>query len=527
MAGHERLQKVLIDGAWVESAGRESFQAVNPQTGTELGEIYPVSPWPEVERALQAASAAAWRVRGWTGERFAAFLEAYASRLQKRGEELVAMAHAETALAASPRLKDVELPRTVNQLRLAAAAARDGSWVQATIDTKANIRSMYGPIGPVAVFGPNNFPFAFNGAAGGDFAAAVAAGNPVIAKGHSSHPGTSRLLIEEAHEAAQETDMPAGFVQLIYRTGHADGEKLVSHPLIGAVGYTGSRSAGLKLKTAADRAGKPIYLELSSINPVFILPGALDERLEELAQEFSTSCLMGTGQFCTNPGVVVLPGGATSEAFVRAVAKRFREAPAGTMLGEGVRKSLASGIATLISAGATVVAGGKPQGGGAITHENTLLRVDGDAFLAHPERLQTEAFGNESLFVVAKTAEQLVEIARHLEGNLTGCLYTHRGGQDDALYDRVAAVLRTRVGRLLNDKMPTGVAVSPAMNHGGPFPATGHPGFTAVGIPASLHRFAMLECYDNVRPHRLPPALKDENPTGKMWRLIDGTWTVS
>ncbi len=247
----------------------------------------------------------------------------------------------------SPRLKDVELPRTVNQLRQAAAAARDGSWVQATIDTKANIRSMYGPIGPVAVFGPNNFPFAFNGAAGGDFAAAVAAGNPVIAKGHSSHPGTSRLLAEEAHAAAKETDMPAGFVQLIYRTGHADGEKLVSHPLIGAVGYTGSRRAGLKLKTAADRAGKPIYLELSSINPVFILPGALDERLDDLAQEFSTSCLMGTGQFCTNPGVVVLPGGATSETFVNAVAKRFREAPAGTMLGEGVRKSLASGIATL------------------------------------------------------------------------------------------------------------------------------------------------------------------------------------
>ena len=191
----------------------------------------------------------------------------------KTQEELIAIAHAETALAASPRLKDVELPRTVNQLRQAAAAARDGSWVQATIDSKANIRSMYGPIGPVIVFGPNNFPFAFNGAAGGDFAAAVAAGNPVIAKGHSSHPGTSRMLIEEADLAAQETDMPAGFVQLIYRTGHSDGEKLVSHPLVGAIGYTGSRSAGLTLEDGGRRAGKPIYLELSSINPVFVLPG--------------------------------------------------------------------------------------------------------------------------------------------------------------------------------------------------------------------------------------------------------------
>jgi NADP-dependent aldehyde dehydrogenase len=518
------VQKVLIDGAWVESKGRETFQAVNPQTGKPLDELYPVSPWAEVERAVEAAAAAAWRVRGWAGDRFAAFLEAFAGRLEKRGEELVAMAHAETALAVTPRLKDVELPRTVNQLRQAAAAARDGSWATATIDSKANIRSMYGPIGPVAVFGPNNFPFAFNGAAGGDFAAAVAAGNPVIAKGHSSHPGTSRILSEEAQQAAKETDMPNGFVQLIYRTGHSDGERLAAHPLLGSIGYTGSRSAGLKLKTAADAVGKPIYLELSSINPVFVLPGALDERLEDLAQEFTTSCLMGTGQFCTNPGLVVLPGGSTSETFVAAAAKRFKEAPAGTMLGEGVRKNLAEGIKTLVAAGAKVLAGGKTQDGPAICYQNTLLRVDGDTFLAHAERLQTEAFGNESLFVVARDAEQMLEIAGQLEGNLTGCIYSHRGGNDDALYERVAAVLRTKVGRLLNDKMPTGVAVSPAMNHGGPFPATGHPGFTAVGIPASIKRFAVLECYDNVRPHRLPPALRDENPTG-MWRFVDGTWS--
>ena len=193
----------------------------------------------------------------------------------------------------------------------------------------------------------------------------------------------------------------------------------------------------------------------------------------------------------------------------------------------GVRRNLAEGIKTLVAAGAKVLAGGKTQEGDAIRYQNTLLRVDGDVFLKNAEKLQTEAFGNESLFVVAKNAEQMVEIARQIEGNLTGCIYSHRGGQDDALYDRVAAVLRTRVGRLLNDKMPTGVAFSPAMNHGGPFPATGHPGFTAVGIPASLHRFAVLECYDNVRPHRLPPALKDENPTGKMWRLIDGNWRQS
>jgi NADP-dependent aldehyde dehydrogenase len=520
-------QKVLIDGAWVESQGRETFQALNPQTGQSLPDAYPVSPWSEIERALNAASAAAWRVRGWGGERFAAFLEAFAARLEKRADELVAVAQAETALPIEPRLKSVELPRTVNQLRQAAAAARDGSWVQATIDTKANIRSMYAPIGPVAVFGPNNFPFAFNGAAGGDFAAAVAAGNPVIAKGHTSHPGTSRLLAEQAHEAALETDLPAGFVQLIYRTSHADGERFVSHPLIGATGYTGSRSAGLRLKEAADRAGKPIYLELSSINPIFVLPGALEERLDDVAQEFTTSCLAGTGQFCTNPGLVALVAGETTEKFLAAVQQRFAQAPTGTLLGEGVRRSLDQSVQALQKAGAKVLTGGGVAAGPSVCYQNTLLRVDGETFLARAEALQTEAFGNESLCVVAQGTEQLLQISAKLEGNLTGCIYSHHGGADDALYDRVAPVLRARVGRLLNDKMPTGVAVSPAMNHGGPFPATGHPGFTAVGIPASIHRFAVLECYDNVRSHRLPAALRDASPTGRMWRLVDGTWSQS
>lgn len=518
-------QKVLVNGAWVESAAKEVFQAVNPQTGEPLADQYPVSPWPEVERAIEAAAVAARRVRTWSGGRFAEFLEAFAGRLETRGDELVATAHLETALPVSPRLKDVELPRTANQLRQAAAAARDGSWVRATIDAKLNIRSHYAPIGPVVVFGPNNFPFAFNGAAGGDFAAAVAAGNPVVAKGHSSHPGTSRILAEEAHLAAGETDMPAGFVQLIYRTGHSDGEKLVSHPRIGAVGYTGSRSAGLRLKEAADRAGKPIYLELSSINPLFILPGAIDERFDELAQEFATSGLMGAGQFCTNPGLVVLCASAATEQFLAAVVKRYQDSPNGTLLGEGVRRNLAEGMHSLVDAGAKVLAGGKPEAGPRIGFQNTVLRVEGAVFLANAEKLQTEAFGNGALFVVAKDAEQMLEIAHHLEGNLTGCVYSHRDGREDGLYERLAAVLRTRVGRLLNDKMPTGVAVSSAMNHGGPFPATGHPGFTAVGIPASIHRFAVLECYDNVRPHRLPAALRNENPTGTMWRMIDGLWT--
>lgn len=519
------VQSVLIDGQWKKSSSSKTFQAANPATREVLPDSYPVSDWPEIELAIQAAHRASVATRGWSGERFARFLERYAERIEARTAELVEMAHRETALAREPRLAKVELPRTINQLKAAAAAARDGSWAQATIDKPANIRAMFGPIGPVVVFGPNNFPFAFNGISGGDFAAAVAAGNPVICKGHSSHPGTTRLFAVEAAEAARETEMPAGFVQLIYRTGHADGEKLVSHPLIGACGYTGARQTGLVLKSAADRVGKPIYLELSSINPVFILPGALQERGAQLVDEFAGSALMGTGQFCTNPGLVVLVESAESKQFIEAIAGKYNSAPVTPLLGEGVLQHLSKAVTTLQGAGAKLLAGGQEGGGTGYCFRNTLLSVTGDQFLAKPEALQTEAFGNCSLFVTVRDAAQLSKIVEHFEGNLTGALYTATDGRDDELYDQVAPALRKKVGRLLNDKMPTGVAVSAAMNHGGPFPATGHPGFTAVGIPAAIHRFAMLECYDGIRPHRLPPALQDKNPTGKLWRFVNGTWS--
>ena len=516
---------VLINGQWRPSSGKETFQAVNPANKQPIPGDFPISPWSEIEEVIRCSAEAAAAVRGWPGERFAAFLEDFASRIEAKSAEIVAIAHAETGLAVEPRLKTAELPRTVNQLRQAAACARDGSWVTATIDTKSNIRAQFGPIGPVVVFGPNNFPYAYNGIAGGDFASAVAAGNPVIAKGHSSHPGTTLLLAQLCQEAAVATGMPAGFVQLIYRTSHADGYKLVSHPLIGASGYTGARSTGLALKEAADKGGKPFYCELSSVNPVFVLPGALQERLQTVVDDFTASCLMGAGQFCTNPGLVVVPEGPAGEQFISAVAAKFEAAPVGTMLSGGVESNFRAGLIALQQAGASVVCGNKPVDDKRCCYANTLLRVSGADYLKNPHGLQAEAFGNASLIIVAKDLAQMIAISKTLEGNLTGCLYTDTQGSDDAAYDQLAPWVRQTVGRLLNDKMPTGVAVVSSMNHGGPFPATGHPGFTAVGFPASIHRFAMLQSYDNVRAHRLPVALQNKNPTGKQWRLIDGQWS--
>jgi NADP-dependent aldehyde dehydrogenase len=516
---------VLIGGRWRAARAAATFRPENPAAGEPLPDEYPVSTWEDVDAALAAATEAMPALREAPPGDIARFLTRYAERIETRAEEIVALAHLETALPRSPRLAEVELPRTTNQLRQAAQAAVEGSWALPTIDTKLDIRSYYAPLGPVFVFGPNNFPLAFNSVAGGDFAAAVAAGNPVIAKANTSHPGTTRLLAEEASLAAEEAGLPASAVQLLYRTGHRDGERMVADPRTGATAYTGSRGAGLKLKAAADAAGKPIYLELSSVNPVVILPGALAERAERIAEEFTGSCLLGTGQFCTNPGLVVLLAGDSAEAFIDAVKARFEAAAVTPLLSSGVVRSLAGSVKVLEEAGARIVTGGAPAAGPGYRFANTLLRVDGSRFVAEPGKLQTEAFGNATLVVVARDAAEAGAVLQSLEGNLTGSFYTDTRGGDDALHDVLAPRLRPRVGRLLNDKMPTGVAVTPAMNHGGPFPATGHPGFTAVGIPASLRRFGMLQCFDSVRPSRLPPALRDENPTGRTWRLVDGTWS--
>ena len=522
-------RSVLIAGEWRDSRNPAGdFAATDPATRTPLPDRYPVSGADDIEQACQAGLDAASALRGMAdaSDKIAGFLEDYAARIEAGAEPLVEMAALETGFAVTPRLLLVELPRTTNQLRQGAAAARNRSWCQATIDTKANLRSCFAALGgPVAVFGPNNFPFAFNSIAGGDFVAAIAAGNPVIAKANTGHPGTTRLLAELALEAARAVGLPPAMVQLVYRTPPAVGFALVSHPALAATGFTGSKSAGLALKAAADAVGKPIYLEMSSVNPVFVLPAALQERLAAIAKELFDSCALGAGQFCTRPGITVVVGNADGEAFVAELAGLFGKGAPGTLLGASGLAGIASGLEELRAHGAEIVVGGLPMDGPRYSFANTLLRVSGDAFLASPHALQAEAFGTVNTVVLARDIAQMVDIAAHLEGNLTGTIYSELSGAEDAAYGRVAGVLRGRVGRLLNDKMPTGVAVSPAMNHGGPYPATGHPGFTAVGIPASMLRFAALHSYDNVRPQRLPVELRNANPTGKMWRLVDGDWS--
>jgi NADP-dependent aldehyde dehydrogenase len=520
------MEKVYINGIFRDSVAASSFRASNPSTGEALERDFPVSEWKEIDEALEVASSCFKELRSMSPEKIAAFLDSFADLIQSDKDTLVDLAHEETGLPKTPRLGDVELPRTVNQLKLAAAAARSGSWSMPTIDTKANIRSCYQPIGPVCVFGPNNFPFAFNSLAGGDFAAAIASGNPVIGKANSSHPATTKRFAELAMQAIDKTGMPKGLVQLLYRTSHVDGERMVGDPRLAAIGYTGSRNAGLQLKSVADKVGKPFYAELSSVNPIVYMPGAMKERVEKLIEEYVASGLMGAGQFCTNPGLLIMLKSQEADRFVSGVTDKYKSSPAGTLLSKSVESSLVKSISILCGAGAELLVGGNKVEGGRCAVANTALRVTGEKFLSDAHSFQTEAFGNAVLIVVCDSMTELKQVIEQLEGNLTGAIYSATDGSDDGIYQPIAEELSQKVGRLLNDKMPTGVAVSPAMNHGGPFPATGHPGFTAVGIPASMIRFAKLTCFDAVRPSRLPAVLQDSNPQ-KAWRSIDGVWTQS
>lgn len=511
MSQPNKQHEVLIDGQWIREEAAPEFSSKDPNTDQAIEGSFPVSSWSTCDRALASAHAAFRISRGLDPAKTAAFLEDYASRIQGDAAGLVEIAHRETGLAKSPRLMDVELPRTVNQLRLAAKAAMDEHWRMPVIDRTANIRSCYIALGPVAVFGPNNFPFAFNSISGGDFAAAIAAGNPVIAKANSSHPATTERLGRLVAESMQATQMPKGLVQLIYRTSHEDGERLVADLRLGAVGYTGARQAGLRLKAVADRVGKPFYAELSSVNPVVYLPGALQERGDKLIEEYVASGLMGTGQFCTNPGLLLMVASPEAESFIHGVVSKYQAAPAGTLLSEGVETSLVKSLGILTRAGAECLTGGTKLPGNRCAVSNTVLRITGKEFLKDPHVFQTEAFGNAVLIAVCESVDQIVQLIDSLEGNLTGSIYSDTQGKDDGVYAALAEAMEHRVGRVLNDKMPTGVAVSPAMNHGGPYPATSHPGFTAVGIPASLLRFAKLTCYDAVRESRLPRILRDKH----------------
>lgn len=518
-------EKILINGAWVSDPSNTLFTPENPATGEKLTRSYPTSSSETLTRIATHASEAAQEMNRCAPEQIAEFLDSHAYNIDTRREEIARTCHEETGLPVKPRLQEVEMDRTIDQLRQAASCVRDRAWCEARIDTKLDLRSVYEPLGGgVLVIGPNNFPLAYNGIAGGDFAAAIAARNPVIAKAHPLHPGTTKLLAECAHEAARQAGLPAGSVQMFYNCEPEDGLSLIRMPEISAVGFTGSRPAGLSMKQAADETGTPIYLELSSVNPMFLLPGAIEERPEKIAQQIADSMLAASGQQCTCPGLLFVRRSDSADHVMSSLKSRLADADPQVMLSASGVEHLHDSVQAIMKVGAERLMGGNPIDGCSARYEHTLLRTEAENFLANDEDIQREMFGVAALIVVCDSDDQFSACARSLEGNLTGTIHLASDGSDDGLARSVSSVLRNRVGRLIHDAVPTGVSVNAATVHGGPFPATGHPGFTAVGMPTAIHRFAALRCYDRVRGEFLPPELQDTPPTPTMRRMIDGQW---
>lgn len=516
---------MIIAGEPVSGTGTE-IRGFDPSAGIGLEPPYRHGDESNVEAACAAAAEAFGPYRATTSEARAAFLEAIADNIDAIRDALVARASAETGL---PQARITgEVGRTTGQLRLFAGVLREGSWNGARIDPaqpdrapapRADIRQREVPLGPVAVFGASNFPLAFS-VAGGDTASALAAGCPVVVKAHDGHPGTSELVGRAVTAAVASSGLPAGTFSLLFGSGHGLGTALVTDPRIKAVGFTGSRSGGTALVAAAAARPEPIpvYAEMSAINPVFLFDGALSSRAADLGRAFVGSLTMGSGQFCTNPGLVIAVDGPGLDAFLASARAALTDAAATPMLTPAIAESYARGVEAL-GTETDLVARSSADG-----PENgcraALFSTTADSFRSS-EVQQAEVFGSSSLIVRCADYREMATVAANLEGQLTVTLQADES--DYAAAGELLPVLELKAGRILFNGWPTGVEVGHAMVHGGPFPATSDSRTTSVGARA-IERFLRPVAYQDVPKSLLPSAIADGNPDA-LWRRVDGQLT--
>jgi len=501
------------------------FFAIDARTGERLEPPFHPAGNPDLDEAVGLASAAFADYRALPRGRRAEFLREIAAQLEALGNALIERVMLETALPEA-RVRG-ELGRTTNQLRFFAGIVEEGSWVDARIDTadpnrkpapKPDLRSMLRPLGPVAVFCASNFPLAFS-VAGGDTASALAAGNPVVVNAHFSHPGTAEMCGAAIAAAAQRTLMPDGVFSLLFSQDHHIGQALVAHPLIKAAGFTGSRKGGLALAEIARSRAEPIpfYAEMSSVNPVFVLPNALAQRGALIAAGLHASVTMGVGQFCTNPGVALFEEGPAGDALVAALGTKIEATAPAPMLNTGILENYCRLVEERTrDSRLRLVAQAAGAGGAAAA----LFETDAQTFLDSPE-LAAEVFGPASLLVRYQTLDQAIEIAAMMEGNLTATIHMAVGDEEAAA--RLVAALETRVGRILFEGYPTGVEVCQAMVHGGPWPATTDGRSTSVGGRA-IDRFVRPVCFQDAPASLLPEELRPGNPA-RIWRIVNGERT--
>jgi NADP-dependent aldehyde dehydrogenase len=458
------------------------------------------------------------------------FLDAVAAEIMAAGDDLLKRANVETGLP-TDRLTG-ERGRTCGQLKAFAALIREGSWVDARIDPampdrqplpRPDLRRMLVPVGPVVVLGASNFPLAFS-VAGGDTASAFAAGCPVVVKAHPAHPGTSEIVARAIYRAMEACHIPHGVFSMLHGTGADVAQELVRHPLTRALGFTGSQRAGRALFDAAAARPEPIpvFAEMSSLNPIFILPGAMKNRADAIAQGLKTSFTMGVGQFCTKPGLVFALGGPDFDGFTEQFRKQVQTTLPGTMLHQGICDAYYAGIERVRKLPGVVVLAESDADADEkrAQAEPVAFATDVETFLLHRE-LQEEVFGPFTLLVDARSVTELEAAARALPGQLTATIQCEPG--ELAAFADLVGILERKAGRVLVNGFPTGVEVCPAMQHGGPYPATTDSRSTSVGT-AAIARWARPLCWQGFPEGALPEALRNANPTGIM-RTINGELT--
>jgi len=510
-----------------ESAkGTETLTAINPATKQPLPGAFAVATTAEIDQAVEAAHEAWHEFKNASGAIKAKLLRAIADHIEAAGDTLVERAMAESGLPAA-RIKG-ERGRTCGQLRLFATVVEEGSWVRATIDTaqphrtpmpRVDIRKMEQALGPVAIFGASNFPLAFS-TAGGDTASALAAGCPVVVKGHPSHLGTHAIVSEAIAKAVEDCGLPSGVFSAV-TGGVPVGSYLVKHPMIKAVGFTGSLAGGNGIMKACQERAEPIpvYAEMGSINPIFLMPSKLQGDTDSLASTLANSINMGVGQFCTNPGVIVVPPSEHQEVFLTALGSAFDNLRAYTMLNEGIFNNFEAQKAELL-AESSVQAVCQQKSGDAWSGYPTLAMTTAADFVANPT-LHKEVFGPFSMAVVCQSEADILAVANALEGQLTATIMGTAEEVED--HQQLVDILREKAGRVIFNGVPTGVEVGYAMHHGGPYPSASSAKYTSVGTDAIL-RFVRPICLQNAPQSILPDELKDGNPLN-IWRLVDGTMT--
>lgn len=520
-----KLTGLNFIGAVRSGNGRFTFRAFDPARAVELSPQFFEATPDEIDAAIAKAESSFPGYSNKSGKERAMFLESIAEEILALGDNLVKRCSEETGLPES-RLVG-ERGRTIQQLKMFAALLKDGSWVEARIDTadpnrqplpKPDIRSMQRALGPVGVFGASNFPLAFS-VAGGDTASALAAGCTVVFKAHPAHPGTCEMIACAIQAAVKKASMPEGTFSMVQGKSADVGMSIVMHPLIKAVGFTGSFRGGKAIFDAAMKRPEliPVYAEMGSTNPVFILPGALKERGNEIAAGLTASVTLGAGQYCTNPGLVFWEESAQSKQFQQSISDNFQKVTSAEMLTQPIHSSFRDAISALKKHDdVDLLAEGKTSGTG-LQGVAVLMKTNADTFL-HDSNLEEEVFGPSTLAVVAKSKAQLLDAARALNGHLTATLWATE--QDLAEYAELVSILERKVGRLVFNGFPTGVEVCHAMVHGGPFPATTDSRSTSVGTLA-ITRFTRPVSYQNCPSNLLPDELTDENPLG-IWRLING-----